>query len=240
MAETPGLGPQPAKPDGFSLVELIAVIAIIAVAASVVVPVASAAMSKADRARCLSKMRSLGTGIGLCSLDNGNEFPRSSHSAGRKNEISWQFQIYTYLGEPEVFGPVPWANVFNRHFRCPADPATDFNIPSYAMNVFFELSAEADSGDSYAGSPTTWRKAASVPRPARTVLLAEPRATENGDHFMCHEWSSLNAARNAVAWDRHSKKSNYLFVDGHVESLRVEDTFDPAQGVNLWNPSLAK
>jgi prepilin-type processing-associated H-X9-DG protein len=57
---------------------------------------------------------------------------------------------------------------------------------------------------------------------------------------MCHQWSGIPAARNAVAWDRHSKKSNFLFVDGHVEALPVEATFNPGAGINLWNPSLAK
>jgi prepilin-type processing-associated H-X9-DG protein len=57
---------------------------------------------------------------------------------------------------------------------------------------------------------------------------------------MCHQWSKQAAALNAVDSLRHGKVSNYLFVDGHVESLRLEQTFDPAAGINLWNPSLAK
>lgn len=31
-----------------------------------------------------------------------------------------------------------------------------------------------------------------------------------------------------------------VFVDGHVETLKAEDTFDPDRGINRWNPSLAR
>jgi prepilin-type processing-associated H-X9-DG protein len=41
-----------------------------------------------------------------------------------------------------------------------------------------------------------------------------------------------------VAHDRHNGRANYLFVDGHVESLPVEATF-VARSENLWNPSVA-
>lgn len=57
---------------------------------------------------------------------------------------------------------------------------------------------------------------------------------------MCHQWTGIPAARNAVAGERHSKKSNCLFVDGHVRALSVEATFNPGAGINLWNPSIAK
>jgi len=29
-------------------------------------------------------------------------------------------------------------------------------------------------------------------------------------------------------------------VDGHAEALKVQQTYDPAEGINLWNPSLAR
>ena len=32
---------------------------------------------------------------------------------------------------------------------------------------------------------------------------------------------------NYVAWDRHSKRGNYLFADGHSEPKTVEETLDP-------------
>ena len=47
-------------------------------------------------------------------------------------------------------------------------------------------------------------------------------------------------AENEVASQRHKQKSNYAFVDGHVELRALASTFDPGQGLDLWNPSLAR
>jgi prepilin-type processing-associated H-X9-DG protein len=107
---------------------------------------------------------------------------------------------------------------------------------SYGLNVHFELDPE---GDDYAGSPATWRRTAAVPHPSRTILLAECMPSLYADHFMCHQWSSLKAARTATAHTRHAGRSHFLFLDGHVERLPIESTFDPAKAVNRWNPSLA-
>lgn len=66
------------------------------------------------------------------------------------------------------------------------------------------------------------------------------RPVPYADHFMCHQWSKLKPAETAVAHDRHGTDANYLFIDGHVESRLIQETFDPDVGRNLWNPSRAR
>ena len=39
-----------------------------------------------------------------------------------------------------------------------------------------------------------------------------------------------------VASRRHGQRSNYSFVDGHVEALNFKSVYDPARQVDLWNP----
>lgn len=221
----------------FTLVEVLAVTAIVAVLAAVAVPTISASRAGSQGAACSSKLRALAMGISLYALDHDGEFPRSFHSAGTHREPGWAASIATYLGAPPTDSLAGWKPVFNQYYRCPADPSSDPTVYSYGMNVFFELTPD---GDDYAGSPATWRRASQVPSPSKTILLGETRPIPFGDHFMCHQWTGTQAARNAVAWDRHLKKSNFLFVDGHVESAPVEATFNPLSGINLWNPSLAK
>ena len=41
---------------------------------------------------------------------------------------------------------------------------------------------------------------------------------------------------NYVAWDRHSKKGNYLFADGHSEPKMLEETLDP--NAFLWGKAI--
>lgn len=223
--------------SAFTLVELLAAIAIIAMAVALCVPSFSAVRKRMDTTKCLSRLRDLGSGIKLRALDCSGEFPRSFHSAGAHSEAHWPVSIAPYMGITAENGTPEWGTAIQRFFRCPVDKNSDPTIFSYAMNVFYELDPD---GDDYVGSPERWRTIASVPRPSKSILLGEPRSIAFGDHFMCHQWSKQAAARNALDSLRHGKASNYLFVDGHVESLPLEATFDPGQSVNLWNPSLAR
>jgi len=217
--------------------ELLAVLTIIAVGATISVPAISGAQKRAANTTCLSRMRALGSGILLYATDQAGAMPRSFHSAGAYSVPHWPVTIAPYLGISAEAGTPEWEAAFQKYFRCPADKRTDSTIFSYALNVHYELDPD---GDDYVGSPARWRTLGSISRPAKSILLAESRPIPYGDHLMCHQWSTVNAARNALDATRHGKTSNYLFADGHAESLPVEATFNPGAGINLWNPSLAK
>lgn len=219
---------------GFTLIELLVVIAVVSVLAALAIPAIAGAQERSQSVTCSGRMRELGMAILLYTQDNQGRFPRSSHSAAANREPGWAASIAPYLGARPAEANAAWVN---RKFRCPSNPNETPGAYSYAMNVFFELKR----GDSYLGRPATWRCVNQVPRPARTILLGETASATGGmapDHFMCHQWSGPAAARRAVAHDRHNGRANYLFVDGHVESLPVEATF-VSRGENLWNPSLA-
>jgi prepilin-type N-terminal cleavage/methylation domain-containing protein/prepilin-type processing-associated H-X9-DG protein len=222
---------------GFTLVEVLAVAAIVAILAALAVPAWNRAGERARAAGCVTKLKTLGLGIQLYSQDHDGDLPRSFHSAGAHREPGWAASIAPYLGAPSANSVAEWKPVFNRFFRCPSDSSSDPTVYSYGLNVFYELTPD---GDDYEGSPATWRRLLQVPHPSKTILLAETRPVPFGDHFMCHQWSGTAAARNAVSFDRHAKKANFLFADGHVDPLLVETTFAPLQGTDLWNPSKAR
>jgi len=217
---------------GFTLIELLVAIAIIAVLGAIGFSSLGSARERAAGATCASNLRQLGAAVQLYCNDNGGAFPRSFHSAGSHREPGWVASVTPYLGGSEDHAAV------GKVFRCPADKNVDSAVGSYGLNVFFEL---APDGDDYVGAPAAWRTSLSVTAPSRTILLAEVRSAAGGmaaDHFMCHQWSSVGAAKNAVAYDRHAGRSNYLFVDGHVENLTVDQTFS-SKRKNMWNPSAA-
>ncbi len=223
-----------ACPPGFSVVELLVVLAIIAVLAALAIPAIAGVQGRSQAVTCSSRMRDIGAAVLLYGQDNQGRFPRSNHSAAANREPGWAASIASYLGAQPEDATAAWVN---RKFRCPCDPDHSPGAYSYGVNVFFELG----QGDSYVGRPSTWRCSMHVPSPARTIMLAEIRqaaGSVGAEHFMCHQWSSLNAAKNAVANDRHSGRSNFLFVDGHVETMALEDTFQ-SRTKNLWNPSTA-
>lgn len=222
---------------GVSLIEIVIVILIGAVLVALSSAALSSLSSRTKNVQCLSKLRSLGEAITLYSQDNGGELPRSLHSAAGVGKMPWGKAILSYLGQPANPSDLEWGKIFNTHYRCPVDKNTDPNLWSYALNVHFELTPD---GDDYVGSPATWRKLVNIERPGATILLAEPKSVYYADHVMCHQWTSAKGASNAIDRLRHGRTSNYLFVDGHAESLTVESTFDPISGTNRWNPSLAK
>lgn len=223
------------RAGGFTIVELLVVIAILGLLTMLILPALGAARERSKTAQCASKLRQIGTAVHLFTQDNDQRIPRSYHSSGAHGEPGWVTSIAPYLGIDNTDSPAAWQTAFNRYFRCPSDTNSTPEFFSYALNVFFELDPD---GDDYWGAPASWRRINQIRSPSKTILIAEPRPSAYADHFMCHQWSGINAARNAVKHDRHNGKSHFLFVDGHVELLKVQDTFTSKTN-NCWNPAAA-
>lgn len=220
--------------EAFTLVELLVTLAVVVILAALLTPAAAGVFRAADSAKCAQTLRQLSIALLACAGDNNMTLPRSSHSAYAVSERGWSRSILPYLGERSDMANSEWAKAQAKYFRCPADKSRTTG-QSYGLNVFFELRPEFDE---YEGSPDQWRTLPAVPAPARSILLAEVGGSS--DHVMAHFWTDSQAGGFDCAHDRHAGKANFAFVDGHVESLRLEQTFDPAAGINLWNPSLAK
>ncbi len=211
----------------FTLIELLVVIAIIAILAALVLSALGRAKASARSIQCLGQMRQLGLAVCLYADDNGDEFPRSQHSAFAHGQLPWGRALAPQLGADTV----TWTNLLLNVYRCPADLRT--NGWSYGLNVYFELSAE----DDYPGRPLTWRRTTLVPNPSGTVLFAENASA--ADHIMPNFWISAQDAVD-VASRRHSGRANYSFVDGHAVSRAFKTIYEPLQQIDQWNPSLAR
>lgn len=220
----------------FSIVELLVVISVVAVLAALAIPAYFQIQQRARTVKCANTLRSLGQGILGFSQENNGFLPRSWHSAGANGESGWAASIAPYLGVSDSMMEQSWTDVFNRLYRSPVDKSRDPLVFSYALNVHFELTP---NGDDYFGSPQTWRKVVQIPRPTRTVLLAQTKPVRFGDHLMCHQWSTIRAAENALNHQAHKGRSHFLFADGHVELLKLDEVFQPARNINRFNPALA-
>lgn len=220
-------GLEPARRRAFTLIELLVVIAIIAILAAMLLPALARSKEKSRAMACLSQMRQIGLAVRLYADENGDEFPRSQHSAFANGQQTWGRAIAPQVGVSGVY----WTNLLQGLYHCPADKR---KAPwSYGQNVYFELGPE----DDYSGKPETWRRITSVPKPCTTLLDAE-NAT-SADHIMPQLWISAADAADVDAL-RHAGRANYTFVDGHAQSLRLLTTYDPSARLDCWNPCLAR
>jgi prepilin-type N-terminal cleavage/methylation domain-containing protein/prepilin-type processing-associated H-X9-DG protein len=216
---------------GFTLIELLVVIAIIAILAALLLPALSRAKESAKAVQCLNQLRQISLATRLYAEENGDLFPRSQHSANANKQLPWERALAPVLGVSG--GTTAWTNLLQNLYHCPNDKQSGHL--SYGLNYYVEVGDE----DDYPGKPQTWRKLSQIAKPTTTIIYTEVSIA--ADHVMpalC--WLTVADAENDVAWQRHKQKSNYAFVDGHVELRAVASTFDPGQGLDLWNPSLAR
>ncbi len=204
------------KYPGFTLVEALVAIAIIALLALILIPVVSSGMMVANRSVCASNQRQIGTALQLYATEHDGEFPQSSHSI--RKEKAWIYGLESYLENVDEVRV------------CPADPAErqeDIlrrNATSYILNdlVFDRLEHH---------------NLFKLPNPSRTLLLcvlSEDRTPSlTRDHIHGDEWISWYSMLSDIEPDRHrtgerSKErttgsSNYLYADGHVETIDAGD-----------------
>lgn len=190
---------------GFTLLELLVVLAIIAVLAAVLFPVVGRMMERGRTTKCTNHLQQIGAAALRYAAENEMQLPVTSHQR-RSGYKSWTVSLQPYAS----------GKLF---FRCPCDE--DKERPySYAMNDFLTPNP--------AGAPELdVARLQRLDRARETVLFAEAsKEYVNTDHFHFSDYLGRpipgEIFTKQVAAERHENAANYLFADGHVETIPWE------------------
>jgi prepilin-type N-terminal cleavage/methylation domain-containing protein len=214
------------KRNGFTLIELLVVIAIIAILAAILFPVFAQAREKARQATCLSNMKQIGIGVMMYVQDWDGTYPPDRVAAlpgGQgcdQKMITWKTATLPYVKSIEIY-------------RCPSNPKNKEGDETKGAEPAFPT---FPVGYSYNGtllhmSVQRALKEASVPEPARYILLVE---TSNycAD---CGIWSLNDSWGMTGGFFVHpTKRMQTLYMDGHAKSTKFSQTLGTGNEDQQW------
>ena len=237
---TPFASRRPEMKRGFTLVELLVVIAIIAVLSALGFGVVSTGIVRAKQANCSSNMRQIGIALNSFAVDNNGFFPETTHTADLNR--AWIAALEEELGSG-----------YDEFRLCPAAPRMkerkERGGTSYVLNSYIFVPEIGPFGEELS-KPLNCLNC--IPEPERTLMafiVSDHQTVEaTSDHTHSRAWTGswkdvlrdIQPDRHRVgsAAPDHSKGvSNYLFVDGHVESWRASEVKRRVEaGENIAEP----
>ncbi len=244
----------PARRSGFTLIELLVVVAIIAILAAILFPTFARARGAASRASCQSNLKQLATAFDLYAEAWDDRYPNSWQDRrspfGEINHSWWDTQLTPFVKSDGVFAcPANETDSFSVHQSFDSAGVKRRRV-NYALNNQLLHCAPGAFRFSYDGEPEEPAQRGEIQAPADTILLAEkmldepnhpanpPDDTGNQSEEI-DVWYHLTApGLDPADWNPtwgvaralHDNGSNFLFTDGHVKHLRLQDTFAIGSG----------
>ena len=217
------------KIRGFTLVELLVVIAIIALLVSILMPALGKARAHAKRVVCASNMKQIGLGIELYLADSESfNYPQQRLPVGTwyddEQEGHWWLMVREYI-DIEFDSPNPDASE-ETVGHCPSHNEAPAGIQYYSYVANSQIITQFGSGEWFpAKDPVA---ASSVNFPSEKVLVFEIHTPSTIPWAAFGQWSGgwlkpqgwgNGAPILPFGKQTHGHVSNFLFCDGHVESV---------------------
>ena len=221
----------------FTLIELLVVIAIIAILAGMLLPALNSARERARDTTCKNNLKTIGLYMAQY-VDTFNEY----YPIGAKNDTSKEtwFDCMRSLIEPMMLGkngsfyePISSSstNIPENHakiFRCPTDTFRKNNssaLIKWGLSYTFTTNVAYDTSSGV-------RKVAEVKKPSARLYRADCTYKAKPDSYVnTTNYNHVYGLHPTGASDkgeidfRHSKNTNCLLLDWHVEPMNLGQTF---------------
>lgn len=236
----------------FTLVELLIVIAIIAILASLLLPALGQARNMAKLVNCTSNLKQIGSSLLSYSMDNNEILLPVCYQTSvaamtnrglsyEQSPITWAYIIREYFGMTEnivIPSSDPPASAIPERFRkgilaCPAAKFSPlmFNDIHYGMLKFYVGGFAPYASES--SLLTVW-KITAVKSPSRKGYICDSTTYGKAGNFETSYDTGEDDGRKSgyymvsnlgaeMSRKRHGGRTNFLMLDGHVETWREKE-----------------
>jgi prepilin-type N-terminal cleavage/methylation domain-containing protein/prepilin-type processing-associated H-X9-DG protein len=220
---------------GFTLIELLVVIAIIAILASILFPVFGRARENARRSSCQSNLKQIGLGFTQYMQDYDEMMPPTINVISPAfNLAPWHYVIQPYVKSYQLF-------------KCPSNTSTSAlvnTVSAGALAAGVPATGIPNSYQGNGGGGGTFTSSAgnrvmqfqnlAFPiakfiNPSTTIMVSE-QAGPNNEPYV-YNTNKVNGTEGTFT--NHLTMTNFLFVDGHVKSLKATATCNAT--INMWD-----
>jgi prepilin-type processing-associated H-X9-DG protein/prepilin-type N-terminal cleavage/methylation domain-containing protein len=223
------------KTLGFTLIELLVVIAIISLLVSILLPSLSKARELARAAVCMSHERQLGLMLSLYATGGDGSYPMAMYRPDVGPNMNWRDFLVAdgHVGSVDEISTTPGnanADAAERAAMfCPSNIEPErtspggYSIYGYSYGYFHSYDSRPAMGGSRWPAPDGL--ATTIDQIARPSIIASTMETRTAYADSTMSWWQVPDPVNTVdhTWmDIHNDRSNYLFADGHVESIAMD------------------